>query len=178
MNNDKIETIKRQLNLYFADNHTKYKFTIQYNGECLIAIFKGNKLDNINLNNLPDFISGYEYEKNRISFHLSNTWIKQSTRSIKAYEYNTTDVGIYSQIRRLDKQIDFNLTGGTWTEEMFVLARNILYFLHTKSESIQANTIIRCKRLYNELQIKAQIPKELIVGYKNALTTIAHSKGT
>lgn len=175
MINDKIETLKHQLNKYLMDNNIENKFTIFFNGEFLIANLHIKALDDsFELCDLPDYIANYAFEKNKIIFKLSNAWLKKSIGEIKECEYKNNDIEIYSQIKRLEKQIQYNLTGGTWTSEMYILSKFILYFLHTKSKSIRTNIVKRCKILYNELQAKTIIPENLVLGYKNALTAISN----
>ncbi len=174
---DIIERAKNQVSNYIKKQYADNKFTLKFNGEFLIAISQSEGLQEIKLSDLPTILSSYKHDDNKVLFTFSNNWIKDSIQSINSVDASTEDLTVYSQIMRLGKQIEFNLTGGKWSEEMYAMATNILYFLHTKSNSIRANTVKMVAMQYNKLQIKGQIPYELIVGYRNALTIISSKQG-
>ena len=173
MHDSAIENAKKEIDAYLKTKYDDIKFTIKYNGELFIAAAQIKELKRIKSGGLPDCVSCFGYNSNKIEFSLSESWLEKSVMEIKEAKYSGGQIMIYSQIKRLEKQIEFGLYGGLWCDEMYVLARNILYFLHTKSESIRTNIVKKAASDYNKLQIKGQIPKQLIIGYKNALTQIS-----
>lgn len=176
MEKDFIEIAKSHLEEYLDDIYCDKKFIIQFNGEFLIAISKC-EIENKVLNNLPNIIKSYSINKNKFYFKLSKKWLKDSVSILNNDKYSKRSIIIFSQITRLNYQLENKLFGGTWDDDMYLMAKDILYLLHTKSQSIRRNIVKRCARRYNNLQIKGQIPFNLINGYKSALCMISFDYG-
>lgn len=176
MKKDFIEIAKSHLKKYLDEIYCDKKFIIQFNGKFLIAISRYEIEDNV-LNNLPSIIKSYSVNKNKFYFTLSKKWIKDSVSILNSDKYSNRNITIFSQITRLNYQLDNKLFGGTWDDDMYPIAKDILYLLHTNSQSIRRNIVKRCARRYNNLQIKGQIPFNLINGYKSALCMISFDYG-
>ncbi len=174
---DIIETAKNDLHSFLYCYYKKNQFTVKYDGEFFIASAHSVLINIDNPISLPDFISGCKIKQNRIIFTISDLWLRESIGSIDKSDYLQNDIEILSQIKRLEKQLEFKLTGNdNWNVEMSKLIKGILYFLHTKSHSICQNIVKRCAVRYNILQRKGKIPKALVYGYLNALCIISKRK--
>ena len=172
MPRDFIETAKEEIHSFLKNNFKKIKFTVKYSGEFFIAAANVD---------LPSAVcpcslkaaSGCEIKGSTIVFPLSDEWLKYAMTNIGQAECTESNLSVYSQIKRLEKQLEFGLCGGKWDERMYSLAKKILYFMHTKSLSIRQNIVKKCAREYNVIQRQGRIPKELTVGYRNALCQIS-----
>jgi hypothetical protein len=171
MARDFIEIAKEEIASFLKNNYVSLKFTVKFNGEFFIAGAGGH---------LPEdpppcvlrAVSACEIRGNKVVFHLSYEWIKYAISNIQETQCAATSLPAYSQIKRLEKQLELGLCGGEWDERMYRLAKKILYFLHTKSLSIRQNIVKICAQEYNVIQRHGRIPKEIIEGYRNALCQI------
>jgi hypothetical protein len=170
---DIIENAKSQLFIYLKEKFKNTEFTILFNGEFFTAAAHGYLSIDAELDDLPDFIYEYNTTEDKIHFSLSNQWVKNSISKISESDFSKENILLCSQIKRLDMQIEFGLSGGNWNDDMYEVARDILYLLHTKSSAICLNIVKKCALAYNKLQIKGLIPLELTRGYKNALCIIS-----
>ncbi len=165
------ETIKirQALEKEFKDK----KFTVKFNGEFFIASPKSHDTYDIGGTNLKN--SQYlKTEKGRLFFCPKNDWLQKAVTSIKECKAVKCSIEIESQIKRLEKQLEFKLTGGEWGEAEYGFAKDILYIIHTKSKSIRRK-VVRClAKEYNILQRKGKVPTKLTEGYKNALCLISY----
>ncbi len=150
----------------------KNKFTVKFNGEFFIAAAHDSQVEFTNEfvseNVVVAFIKG-----NYLFLTPKDSWLKKSVNEINEAEIKDCDIAILSQIKRLEKQIEFGLTGTYWGKEAYTLARDILYLLHTKSQSIRYEVARRCAREYNIMQREKMAPNRLAMGYKNALCHIS-----
>ena len=149
------------------------RFTVKFNGEFFIAD-ADRKLD------LKEFhcdlhpVTDYDVHENRIVFGVSEEWARSSVAALDGCECSDGNLMIWSQAMRLKKQLEFGHTGVLWDGAMYDLAKNILYFLHTKSRSIRLSVVKKCAAQYNKIQRRTHIPEELLSGYMNALSRISH----
>lgn len=173
MATDFVEKAKEDIHDFLTQNNDSVKFTVKFNGEFFIAIANKKLTEKIISCNLSS-VSGFTVSSNKIVFNISNEWVKQVISDIDDAECLSDDLMIYSQAKRLKKQIEFGLSGGVWDDEMYSLAKKILYFLHTKSKSIRLNVVKLCAREYNKTQRQGKIPDNLTLGYMNALCQISH----
>ena len=116
--NDFIEAAKSKISQYLDLIYKDMKFTLFYNGEFLIAA-AGQTIVKKNLIKLPDCISSYDIHDNKMTFDLSKSWIRKSVSNICEIEFVKDNLNIYSQIVRLQKQIDYGFTDGKWKDEMY-----------------------------------------------------------
>ena len=172
MPTDFIEEAKKEINSFLKDDYGKKKFTVKFNGEFFIAAANGDLPEKIDTPGLDSVLAG-RIKGNKIIFYLSGEWLKYALSNIEKTECSNTDLSLYSQAKRLEKQLDFELCGGKWNESMYWLALKILYFLHTKSLSIRRNIVKKCAQEYNILQRQGRVPRELVSGYRNALYQIS-----
>ncbi len=172
MSVDFIEIAKKEICSFLGENYSNLKFAVKFNGEFFIANANGNIPETELKFNLKS-VSMYKLSGNKMFFTPDDNWLKDSISNIQETDCKDTDLMVYSQIVRLNKQIEIGLGGEQWNENSYKFAKDILYALHTKSESIRLNIVKRCACEYNKMQRQGRIPGDLIKGYKNALCQIS-----
>ena len=173
---DFLKEAKKEISDWLAQEHKDIKFTVKFGGEFFIAA--ANKaFSDMELEGIPGCVSYAQAQGNKIVLHLSDNWMEDMMGKIDKAECKNADLSLYSQVKRLEKQIEFGLCGGDWNGEMHLLARDILYMMHTKSEGIRSNIVKKCAQEYNELQRRGSIPENLAKGYRNALCQISKLRG-
>lgn len=172
MATDFIEIAKGEIRSFLKENVSETKFTVKFNGEFFIAAAKGELSAGIGPCMLRA-VSACEIRGNKIVFSPSDEWLEYVLSNIEEAEYTQKDLSVFSQIMRLNKQLEFGLCSGAWDERTHSLAKKILYFLHTKSLSIRRNIVKKCAQEYNIMQRHGKIPETFTAGYRNALCQIS-----
>ena len=176
MHQDFLQEARKEIADWLFQEYKNIKFTVKFGGEFFIAA-ADKALPVMEIGGRPGCVSRVQPQGNRLIIHLSHDWLEDKIGEIDEADCKDTDLALYSQVKRLEKQIGFGLCGGEWDGGMHLFARDILYMMHTKSAGIRSNIVKKCAREYNKLQRQGCIPDHLVAGYKNALCQISKLRG-
>jgi hypothetical protein len=176
MHQDFLQEAKNEISEWLSQEYKDIKFTVKFGGEFFVAGANRTLTDRED-GDKPCCVSHVQPQGNKLILYLSHDWLEDMISKIDEADCEETDLALHSQVKRLEKQIEFGLCGGEWEGGMHLLARDILYMMHTKSASIRSNIVKKCAREYNKLQRQGRIPGHLVEGYKNALCQISKLRG-
>ncbi len=176
MSQDFLKQAKREISDWLTQKYKDTKFTVKFGGEFFVAAANRPFID-LEYSGKLSCVSRVQAQENKIVLYLSENWLEEMVGKIEKAECENEDLALYSQVKRLEKQLEFGLCGGKWDAGMHLLARYVLYMMHTNSASIRSDIVKKSAQEYNKLQRQGRIPGHLVEGYKNALCQISKLRG-